>query len=116
MRRERIGLSVGFGKRLEIKGAFTDDQDPEQRHEQQEPLRLAHSRAVAAKGNRVEEADQPFRYDWNACGRAGFGRWAGEIPLTKANADTPPRPWRQESNIYLHSKNLLSNFTCIEDT
>jgi hypothetical protein len=85
-----IGLSVAFGKRLEIKEASAVDQVPEQRHEQQEPLRLEHSRPVAATGNRLEEADQQFRYGWKDCGGGGVGGWAGEIPLSKSNADILP--------------------------
>ena len=83
--REVQGLAVAFGERLEITGASATAQDPKHRHQQREPLRIAHPTAVAAIGDRIEEADQVFLFSWIDCSRVGFGQWMGAIPLTKAN-------------------------------
>jgi hypothetical protein len=84
---------VPTGKSLQITGAAAAAQDPQYCHQQQEPLRVAHSTAVAAIGDGLEEADQVIRTSLIDCSRAGFGHWKGEIPLTKPNADRPAKTY-----------------------
>jgi len=55
------GFPVSFGERLQISGAPAAAQDPQNRHQQQEPLRVTHPAAVAAIRNGLEEADQIIR-------------------------------------------------------
>jgi len=80
------------GKGLQITGAAAAAQDPQHRHQQQEPLGVAHPTAAAAIGDGLEEADQVIRNSLIYCSRAGFGHWKGEIPLTKPMLTDPPRP------------------------
>jgi hypothetical protein len=92
-------LTMPPGKGLEITGAAAAAQDPQHRHQQQEPLRVAHPTAVAANsfgegfayGDGLEEADQVISSGLIDCGRTGFGHWKGENPLTKPNADRPAK-------------------------
>ena len=76
-------LTMPPGKGLEITGAAAAAQNPQHRHQQQEPLRVAHPTAVAAIGDglllrrslRLEEVDQVIRCGLINCGGAGFGHW-----------------------------------------
>jgi hypothetical protein len=68
-------LTMPPGKGLEITGAAAAAQDPQHRHQQQEPLRVAHPTAVAAIGDGLEEVDQVIRCGLINCGGAGFGHW-----------------------------------------
>ncbi len=51
-------LSVPPGKRLQIPRTAAAAQDPEHRHQQQEPLGVTHPATVAAVRDGLEEADQ----------------------------------------------------------
>jgi hypothetical protein len=84
-------LTMPPRKGLEITGAAAAAQDPQQRHQQQEPLGIAHPTAVAAIRNDLEEADQGIRNGLIDGGRAGFGRWQGALPLTKPDARRPAK-------------------------
>ena len=50
-------LPMPFSKRLKITGAPAATQDPEHRHQQQEPLWVAHTTAKASVGDGLEKAD-----------------------------------------------------------
>ena len=76
-------------KGFQITGAAAAAQDPQHRHQQQEPLWVAHPTAVAAIGDGLEKADQVISSGLIDCSGAGFGQWKGGIPLTKPNADRP---------------------------
>ena len=80
-------LPVPAGKSLQITGAAAAAQDPQHRHQQQEPLRVAHPTAVATVGDSLEEADQVIRSGLIGCSRSGLDHRQGEIPLTQPNAD-----------------------------
>jgi hypothetical protein len=67
--------SVPLGECLQITGAAAAAQDPEYRHQQQEPLRVAHSAAEATVRDGLKEADQVIRYGLIDCSRASFGHW-----------------------------------------
>ena len=89
---QRLPIPPGNG--LEIAGAAAAAEDPQHRYQQQEPLGVAHPTAVAAIRDGLEEADQVIsngRMDGG--GQMGFGHWQGEIPLTKANAGRPAKPY-----------------------
>jgi len=81
------------GKGLEITGAAAATQDPQHRHQQQEPLLVAHPTAVTTIGDGLEEADQVSRNRLINCARKGFGHWKGELPLTKPKADRPAKAY-----------------------
>ena len=51
-------LTMPPGKRLQITGAAAAAQDPEHRHQQQEPLRLTHPTAVSPVRDGLETTDQ----------------------------------------------------------
>jgi hypothetical protein len=68
-------LSVPPGKGLEIPGTPAAAQDPEHRHQQQKPLRVADPTAVATVRDGLEEADQIIRCGLSGCGRVVFGHW-----------------------------------------
>ena len=88
-------------KALEITGAAAAAQNPQHRHQQQEPLRVTHPAAVAANsfgegfayGDGLEEADQVIRNSLIDYSKTGFGHWTGEIPPTKPNADRPAKAY-----------------------
>lgn len=86
-------LSIQAGKGLQITGAAAAAQDPQHRHQQQEPLGVAHPTPVAAIGEGLEDADQVIRNSLIDCSRTGFGNWKGEIPLTKPNAGRPAKAY-----------------------
>ena len=74
---------VPFGEGLQITGAAAAAQDPEHRHQQQEPLRGAHPAAVAAIGYGLEEADQvgiSAEINGRSC---GLGHREGARPASK---------------------------------
>ena len=68
-------LPVPPGKCLQIARAPAAAQDPEYRHQQQEPLRVSHPAPKAAVGNGLEKADQIIRCGLIDCGGAGFEHW-----------------------------------------
>ena len=68
-------LSVSPGKGREIPGTAAATQDPEHRHQRQEPLRVADPTAVTAVRDGLEEADQIIRCGLINCSRTGFGYW-----------------------------------------
>ncbi len=51
-------LAVPFREGSQITGAPAVAKDPQQRHQQKEPLRIPHLAAVASVGDSLEEADQ----------------------------------------------------------
>ncbi len=68
-------FTVPPGEGLQIAGAPAAAQDPQHRHQQQEPLQVSHPAPKAAIGNGLEKADQIVRCGLIDCGGAGFGHW-----------------------------------------
>jgi len=68
-------LTMPPGKGLEITGAAAAAQDPQHRHQQQEPLRVTHPTPVAPVRDGLEEADQVIRFGLIDSGRNGGGHW-----------------------------------------
>jgi hypothetical protein len=81
------GFVLPLGKSLQIACAPAVTQDPEHRHQKQEPLWVAYPAAAAPVWDGFEKADQVIRYGLTDCCRGDFGHWERGIPPTKANAD-----------------------------
>ena len=74
---------VPLGEGLQIPGAPAVTEDPEHRHQQQVPLRIAHPSPVAAIRDGLEEADQVgISAEINGRG-SGLGHREGACPASK---------------------------------
>ena len=82
------------GKGLQITGAAAAAQDPEHRHQQQEPLRVTHPAAVTPIRDGLEKADQVIRCGLINCCRTGIGHWGHEDPPTKPKADSTAKAYK----------------------
>ena len=70
---------VPAGKGLQITGAAAAAQDPQYRHQQQEPLRVTYPTAVTTIRDRLEEADQINRSRLIDCSEKGVEHWGAVI-------------------------------------
>jgi hypothetical protein len=84
---------VPLGECLQIARAPAAAEDPQHRDQQQEPLRVTHPAAIAAVGNRLEEADQIIRRTQIGCSGGGFGYRERRDPLTKTNGARPAKSY-----------------------
>ena len=80
------GFPVPAGKTLQIAGAAAATEDPQQRHQQEEPLGVTHTSPEAAIWDGLEEADQIARSALIVCGAIGFGHGGEPFPPTEPHA------------------------------
>ena len=75
-------LAVPLGESLQIARAAAPTEDPEHRHQQQEPLRVTHPATVTTVRDRLEEADQVRRCRLIDCDGIGGGHRQRRDPPT----------------------------------
>jgi hypothetical protein len=89
-------LPMLAGKGLQITGAAAAAQNPQHRHQQQEPLGLAHPTGEPPIRNGLEEVDVIARSALIVCGEIGFGHGAEPFPPTEPMLAATPISMRTD--------------------